>query len=399
MRSSARPRAAVCGLVAAVVAGLAACRADPARERPASGGDAVATWEISAEPLLEIGVIEGEAPYQLHGVTSVARLPDGGVVVANGTRELRFFDASGSFRFSRGRQGEGPTEYRTLERVRRGGPDTLLVFDGAQRRISNVDPGTGEHRGSLPWPGEAFFPEDEWLHAGYIVDSPLAPSERGVVAAAIERLPEPAGGGAYARVTRQGDVWVTSRKTAPAGAPMRWSVYDLTARPVARVTSPARFTVHDIGRDWVLGVWRDSLDVERVRLHRVEAADGAAGPDLAAAVAAWDGPPAPSHRPRAVQEVEGMTEAVRSVAVAQEIFYSDHGHYTASMDSLREAAGPRLEVPQGAELELFWVEDRGWMMLARAQDGSTTCMLAYGAVGLLGRPPGEFGCWETAPAR
>ena len=36
------------------------------------------------------------------------------------------------------------------------------------------------------------------------------------------------------------------------------------------VTMPARFRPMDIGREFVLGLWRDADDVEHVRLYRLD---------------------------------------------------------------------------------------------------------------------------------
>lgn len=53
-------------------------------------------WRIAAEPEVEIGVLEGEAPYQLYRVRDAVRLPDGRIVIANGgSNELRYFAPDG----------------------------------------------------------------------------------------------------------------------------------------------------------------------------------------------------------------------------------------------------------------------------------------------------------------
>jgi len=51
--------------------------------------------------------------------------------------------------------------------------------------------------------------------------------------------------------------------------PGTWSVHDPEGRLIARVRMPERFQPMHIGRDFVLGVERDELDVEHVRLHRL----------------------------------------------------------------------------------------------------------------------------------
>jgi hypothetical protein len=60
----------------------------------------------------------------------------------------------------------------------------------------------------------------------------------------------------------QGFARVTSGPTA-------WRVFDATGRWLGTVPMPARFRPMEIGRDYVLGLWRDTEDVEHVRLYRL----------------------------------------------------------------------------------------------------------------------------------
>jgi hypothetical protein len=55
--------------------------------------------------------------------------------------------------------------------------------------------------------------------------------------------------------------------------PRRWYVLDPAGRAIAAVDLPAGLTVHEIGRDHILGVTRDDLGVERVVLHRLTRGD------------------------------------------------------------------------------------------------------------------------------
>jgi hypothetical protein len=52
--------------------------------------------------------------------------------------------------------------------------------------------------------------------------------------------------------------------------PGRWTVFDPEGRMLGTVATPARFRVFSIGTDYVLGVWRDDMDVEHVRLFTLE---------------------------------------------------------------------------------------------------------------------------------
>jgi hypothetical protein len=63
-----------------------------------------------------------------------------------------------------------------------------------------------------------------------------------------------------------GNIWILDYddRINPAGG---WSVYDAEGRLVARVRMPETFRPQHIGQDFVLGVERDDLDVEHVRLY------------------------------------------------------------------------------------------------------------------------------------
>jgi hypothetical protein len=74
------------------------------------------------------------------------------------------------------------------------------------------------------------------------------------------------------RIDTQHNLWVESWAW-PGTAREEWQVYDAAGRWLGPVSVPAGLEIFDIGPDYVLGVWRDELDVERVRLHRIEKPD------------------------------------------------------------------------------------------------------------------------------
>ncbi|NIM51793.1 MAG: hypothetical protein GTN62_12635 [Gemmatimonadales bacterium] len=97
-------------------------------------------WQVAEEPSLDIGTLDGAEPYQLFQVSGVARLPSGGIVVGNGgTRELRFFDASGRFLKAVGRKGGGPGEFEGLGALGIVGGDSIAVYDWNLHRVSVFD--------------------------------------------------------------------------------------------------------------------------------------------------------------------------------------------------------------------------------------------------------------------
>ena len=76
---------------------------------------------------------------------------------------------------------------------------------------------------------------------------------------------------AYGRllVGSDGSLWAAEHVRYPT-FPGIWTVFGYDGRLLGTVVMPDRFTVFQIGSDWVLGVGLDELDVEHVRLYRLE---------------------------------------------------------------------------------------------------------------------------------
>jgi hypothetical protein len=135
-------------------------------------------WRLSTEPILEIGVIEGDDPYQFDDIRDVALTPDGHVVVANGgTEEIRVYDPRGRFVQAHGGQGEGPGEFLRLTSVE-ARSDAILGFDTRQRRLTAFD-GAGAvawsitlEEGSIPADAPAFFGDGSFVLAAVVGDTP-----------------------------------------------------------------------------------------------------------------------------------------------------------------------------------------------------------------------------------
>jgi len=74
---------------------------------------------------------------------------------------------------------------------------------------------------------------------------------------------------AYGRlvVDAHGNLWVGAHVIDPSYDPTSWTVFDRDGRWLGTVEVPDRFRVHRIDGAGVLGVWRDALDVEQVRLY------------------------------------------------------------------------------------------------------------------------------------
>lgn len=140
---------------------------------------------LTAHAALEIGVATGSPDYELSDVGGALILSTGEVVVADGgSRELRFYDAGGSYMRSQGTEGEGPGEFESLDYVGLIGADTLIVYDGRLLRATliSID---GDFIGS-------------YSIAGATLPSVVGALESGDLVAWQFSGPEPEGLGVYA---------------------------------------------------------------------------------------------------------------------------------------------------------------------------------------------------------
>jgi hypothetical protein len=70
-------------------------------------------------------------------------------------------------------------------------------------------------------------------------------------------------------VDADSNLWVRTYTTSDS-VPSQWTIFDPVGRLLAEATTPARFTVFEIGRGDILGVQEDSLGVQQVRVLRVQ---------------------------------------------------------------------------------------------------------------------------------
>jgi hypothetical protein len=92
-------------------------------------------WRLVPE--LQIGVIEGAAPFMFSAIMGVEADDEGRIYVLDRqANELRIFGADGSHVRTVGRSGGGPGEYGNANGLRWLGPDSLLVIDQRGNRYS-----------------------------------------------------------------------------------------------------------------------------------------------------------------------------------------------------------------------------------------------------------------------
>jgi hypothetical protein len=66
-----------------------------------------------------------------------------------------------------------------------------------------------------------------------------------------------------------GNLWL-QEYVLDQSAGQRWMVFDPDGRWLGSVETPADFALNEVGSDYVLGVWSDSLDVQHIRMYRIE---------------------------------------------------------------------------------------------------------------------------------
>ncbi|MEQ9398019.1 MAG: hypothetical protein RJQ04_02515 [Longimicrobiales bacterium] len=95
------------------------------------------TWALGPEPLVGIGVLEGDPDYQLFRVQDALRLDDGRVLVLNaGSHQVRAYAPDGSYLDAWGGQGEGPGEFRSPGSLVPWPGDSVAVWDGGNQRMT-----------------------------------------------------------------------------------------------------------------------------------------------------------------------------------------------------------------------------------------------------------------------
>lgn len=256
-------------------------------------------WAVGSEPLLRIGVMEGEEPPVLN---AVGPLPDGSFVLeqlwgvrrtAEETRTgfrrdsvafVRFGPAGalldtvamlpGREIYLREQEGRGmmitPLVGRNAVGVTRPHPEpgTAVVGDQTTFELRELAPdGTLLRIFRIPGrdltvdPTEVQRMVEEWVES-------VPPRARPGLRATMENQPLPDSMPAYGelRTDRGSNLWVAEWTRAPT-LPRRWTVLDPEGAWLGEIEVPTGFRPHDIGDDWILGVETDEMDIEYVVVY------------------------------------------------------------------------------------------------------------------------------------
>lgn len=100
-----------------------------------SGRADTVTWNVSNEPMLRIGAVDGDIAYLFGGIRGATRLSDGTVVVLDGiSHELRAYSPTGSHVWTAGGRGAGPGEFQAPLSLQSLAGDVLQIEDGGHDR-------------------------------------------------------------------------------------------------------------------------------------------------------------------------------------------------------------------------------------------------------------------------
>jgi hypothetical protein len=64
------------------------------------------------------------------------------------------------------------------------------------------------------------------------------------------------------------NIWVEGFE-APSDSVVEWSIFSPLGQFLGSIGLPSVFQISDIGDDYVLGIWRDALDVESLRVYEL----------------------------------------------------------------------------------------------------------------------------------
>jgi hypothetical protein len=350
-------------------------------------------FTVSA-PSLEIGVVEGDPAYSFAAISDAIRLEDGVVAVADaGNTRVSIFGADGVVQRSWGSEGEGPGEFRTLSRIYRHGPDSLMAADLATSRLSvfALDGTLGREIPGVELSRDSTFQLDSWLYGRFWIDGVLDAQSRARVRRTLDLLPPPRDPPGYrtVRVARTGELWIKEGITSSAGV-SAWTRISADGQPTAVVELPGRFSPLDITGDELLGVWLDESDVNFVRAYRIaDSGTRRPSPEWLTVDSLAPTPPPPTD----AELRDLMRGSIRGMAVAQEMHYSTSFTYTTAIDSLD------FERPPDLGISFTHANARGWAAVFTHASVDRLCALAYGFGTPPGWSPGSIVCGPASAPR
>jgi hypothetical protein len=276
----------------AVIASLLACCAESrhatlAVQRDSAGisiiesvspawGD-TARWSVDTTPFLDLTTSGTGDPHWFYLVSDAIRLSDGSIAVAdNNSDEVRFFSPEGEFlKAVGGGVSAVPLFVRDSHFAAHQG---RLYLGDADEMEFKVYSSQGRVEKIIRVPAFDLAVSGEEIQAEREARLQLNPSERN--RGLLDAMPNPRTRPAYSNLIldSNGFLWAEESRgrtlTMMGGQPSHWNVFAPTGEWLGKVPIPFRFTVFEVGPDYVLGRRYDDQDVEHVeilRLNRTQA--------------------------------------------------------------------------------------------------------------------------------
>lgn len=351
---------------------LPGCR--PASSPADEAGGAAGVFAVGTTPRLQVGVSDGDPLLAFDMVQGARRLPDGGLVVADGgIRQVRWFAADGTPVRGVGRRGEGPGEYQgPLSLV--GWPgDTVAVLDFGNNRLTLLDGAGAVVRTLIRDPAaDDGLPWRPWLERRTVVFNAAGPGRMQCVRAALHAMPapDPEGGIRFLTVDDEGRLWL--REGADSAG--HWSVWRQDGTLLGEVQLPGSFhLLHATAGEVVGRVEADDLTERVVALPIPDRRD--AGGCLPA-----DSLPAPTEVDR------GLMVHTRNLFVVQEAMYADGNSYSRVPDPTL------ISVPEQVSFWMLEATPVGWMGGVIDRVSGQACVTAVGRTSVTGWPDGAIVC-------
>ena len=326
-------------------------------------------WAVGEHPLMTIADSAAPPGHEFNGISSAHRRSDGTILVANsGAAELALFDSSGRFVKTVGRKGQGPGEFQGPIAVFAWRADSVVVFDPANLRWTVLDPRLMASRTATAPDSAIRLPT--WLYQGAMVnDRTLSPVPTWVLAALdAARRTDPAFTRLIlARRDDMGALWIRD-----AADETRWTVQSGPAGGAATVRLPSGLHPLQIGDNFILGLVRDTVGIEELRIHPLHRPSAVAVPAELAAPA--------------LPKDSTLLAALPNLLMAQEVYYSEHAKYAGHVDSLR------LTAPFPYRLFILNGDSHHWSAVAVRRETGATCGLSVGTPAPLGWLDGNPFC-------
>lgn len=149
--------------------------------------------------------------------------------------------------------------------------DRLFVGDGQRYEITVIDTMARSFRSIRRTSGpRRVTAEDIATQRDERLGRYLNAESRRAAERVLAEIPVPETMPAYSRLIAdgEGNLWVEEYRVT-AAEPPRWTVFDTAGRMLGTLSVPAALTIEEIHSDVIVGVARDSLDVERIHIHRI----------------------------------------------------------------------------------------------------------------------------------